>query len=63
MQFADVEFPSKMEDGHICSFFSHDVEEVQSAPYVKELKEEEKIFQNDTFWDEWNGEHAYASYL
>ena len=42
MQFADVENPSKMEDGRICALCPHDMEEVQSAPYVEELNEEDK---------------------
>ena len=50
MQNDNVEIPSKMEDGHVCAFCPHDVEdEVQSSPHVKEMKEENKRVQEDTF--------------
>ena len=76
MQFVDVENPSKMEDGHTCASCPHDVEEVQSTPYVEELKEEDKRVQDNTLIiqkeyetifvsqsrDETNGEHEYAYY-
>lgn len=43
MKNSNVESPSKMEDGHVCAFCPHDVEdEVHSSPHVKDLKEENK---------------------